>query len=102
MQLHECPGCARHVRVGTRVCPFCEHALPASFGLSRAGVLLVGTAAITALAACPQRRATKYGGPPPPEPAMDQPVDVEPELEEPSEPEEPSEAPIDELNAPGQ
>lgn len=91
MQLHECPGCARHVRVGTRVCPFCEHALPTSFGLGRAGVLLVGTAAITALTACPQRRATKYGGPPPPEPAMDRAVDAEPE--EPSELDEPEVAP---------
>ena len=90
MALSACPECSRHVRTDARVCPFCDHALPSSFGLARAGKALVGAAAITALTACP-RAATKYGGPPPPEPALEQPADgSEPdaELEQPAVPED--------------
>jgi hypothetical protein len=61
--LLDCPHCARHVRVGSSACPFCEGALPASFGKgivprskrptrrNETLVYLAGTSAL-ALAAC--------------------------------------------------
>jgi hypothetical protein len=61
--LLDCPNCARHVRVGSSACPFCERALPAWFGKgivprskrptrrNETLVYLAGTSAL-ALAAC--------------------------------------------------
>lgn len=88
MRLSECPECSRHIRTDARVCPFCDHVVPAS-GRARAGALLVGAAAITTLTACP-RAATKYGGPPPPEPQAEE--IVEPTAEPPDEAAEPEDA----------
>ncbi|MCX4245344.1 hypothetical protein [Paraliomyxa miuraensis] len=87
MRLSPCPECARHVRVDAGVCPFCDHPLPVPTARARVGALLIGAAAISTLTACP-RAATKYGGPPPPEP---QPTEVETTLEAPEEPLEPVE-----------
>lgn len=55
-----CPSCARHVRAASASCPFCEGSLPASppepedapCGISRAALLALGAAALTAAAGC--------------------------------------------------
>lgn len=100
MQLVPCPDCARHVRADAGICPFCDCALssaPSGRGRARAGVLLIGAAAITTLGAC-GRMAVKYGAPPAPpqEPETSIAAPAEPEAPaEPSEPEAP-EAPADE------
>lgn len=92
MALSECPECSRHVRIGAGACPFCDHALPAAFGRSRAGAVLVGAAAITAMTACSRLVATKYGGPPAPAPESE-PADADQPPEHPATPEdEPAEA----------
>jgi hypothetical protein len=33
-KLHPCPSCARHIRAGETACPFCDAALPETFGAS--------------------------------------------------------------------
>ena len=60
-ELSPCPGCSRHVRVGTATCPFCEAALaaapvlapavPRGGRLSRTAMFVAG-AALATVAAC--------------------------------------------------
>lgn len=91
MQLVPCPDCARHVRADAGLCPFCDCALssaPSGRSRTRAGVLLIGAAAITTLGAC-GRMAVKYGAPPEPETSVAAPAEPEAPVE-PSEPEAPA------------
>jgi hypothetical protein len=84
-RLRPCPSCARHVRVGSTVCPFCATATPADFeresepdppraGLSRCvtyeyvarttpGAAASGAMSVAAVAAFAALTCACYGGP---------------------------------------
>ncbi len=73
-RLTPCPACARHVKEGDRVCPFCGDAVPfvslapartAAGHLSRAALFAVGAmGAAVAATDCSSSSESAYGGPP--------------------------------------